>query len=141
MEPDVFGMAKGRDWFFYIADVAAISTAVPNVATPLQIDADSDFYWVATSYQADIAAATLTEATNVVPLVRLQMQDTGTGRFFQNAPMALGAIAGDGKRPYRLPRPRRFGKNATININWTNAVAAGTTYRIQLVLHGYKIYT
>jgi hypothetical protein len=58
-----------------------------------------------------------------------------------NTPIPITALAGDGKRPYRLARPRVFLANATIQIGYTSYVAPGTTYTdVQLVLHGYKVY-
>ena len=138
--PAYMGRDTQHDYFEYVVTVPSISTVLPNVSTPLQIENDSDFYWIASTYQADIAAAALTEATNIIPLVDLEMQDTGSGRNFQNAPIPLTCIAGDGKRPFRLIRPRRFGANTTINMKWSNQVAAGTAYRIRFVLCGYKIY-
>lgn len=138
--PAYMGRDTQHDYFEYVVTVAAISSVAPNASTPLQIENDSDFYWIASTYQADIAAAALTEATNLIPLVDLEMQDTGSGRNFQNAPIPLTCIAGDGKRPFRLIRPRRFGANTVINMKWTNQVAAATTYRIRFVLCGYKIY-
>jgi hypothetical protein len=139
-EPNYFGRDTQKDYFFYVVDVPPLSTVIPNQSTPLVIDNDADFFWIASTYQADIAAAALTEDTNVLPLVNLELQDTGSGRNFMNAPVRLTNIAGDGKRPYRLIRPRRFGANTTIGMKWTNKVAAGTEYRIQFVFHGYKIY-
>jgi hypothetical protein len=138
--PAYMGRDTQHDYFEYVVTVPAISTLIPNVSTPLQIENDSDFFWIASTYQADIAAAPLTEATNLIPLVDLEMQDTGSGRNFQNAPLPLTTIAGDGKRPFRLIRPRRFGANTVINMKWTNQVAAGTAYRIRFVLCGYKLY-
>lgn len=142
-EPNYFGRDTQKDYFFYSVQVPSIDSTTGPVSTPLNIDNDADFYWIASTYQAWItpaAPAALTEATNVIPLVYVELQDTGSGRYFQARPIPLPAIAGDGKRPYRLIRPRRFGANTTINMKWTNIVTAGTTYRIEFVLHGYKIY-
>jgi hypothetical protein len=137
---EYFGRDTQRDYFFYVVNVATLSVALPQVSTPLQIENDSDFFWIASSYQANLAGATLTEDSNIIPLISLEMQDTGSGRYFQNAPVPLTAIAGDGKRPYRLIRPRRFGANTTINMKWTNNVVGATVYTFAFVLHGYKIY-
>lgn len=128
------------DFFWYATTPAAISTVAPNAQSLIQIDADSQFAWIATSYQASIAAAALTESTNVIPLVTVNIQDGGSGKYLSNAPLPLGAIAGDGKRPYRLIGPRIFQPSATVNFNWVNAVAAGTSYAITLILHGVKLY-
>jgi hypothetical protein len=137
---EYFGRDTQRDYFWYVVNIAVISVALPQVSTPLQIENDSDFFWIASTYQANLAGATLTEDSNIIPLVSLEMQDTGSGRYFQNAPVPITTIAGDGKRPYRLIRPRRFGANTTINMKWTNNVVGATVYTLSFVLHGYKIY-
>lgn len=132
---------QGRtDYFWYQTTPAALSSVAPAAQSIIQIDADSQFALLAFSYQASIAAAALTEATNVIPLVTVNIADGGSGKYLMNGPIPLGAIAGDGKRPYRLIGPRIFQPNSTINFNWASFVAAGTSYAIVLVLHGAKLY-
>ena len=59
-----------------------------------------------------------------------------------NAPQIIPAIMGDGKRPYRLVRPRVFMANASIQLSFNGGLmAAGTLYNISVTLHGYKVYT
>lgn len=134
------GNFNNMDFFWYRAPSFTISSVLTPVTNNIQIDASADFLWIATSYQASIAGALLTESTNVIPLISLQISDTGSGKFMSNLPIPLAAFAGDGKRPYRLVKPRIFGKNATIGLNWTSFVVAGTTYTIDFVMHGYKVY-
>jgi hypothetical protein len=129
-----------EDYFWYANRVTGLSSAATTGTGIINIDADSDFYCVAFSYQADIGAALVTESTNIIPLVTLQINDTGSGKSLSNIPLPLGTMAGDGKRPYRLVRPRVFLSNATIQLNWTSYVVVGTTYNITFVLHGYKVY-
>lgn len=140
--PQVFNPREnGSDYFWYSHQiVTGLQSTAPNGAAIINIDADSDFYCVALSYQANIAAAALTEDTNVIPLINLQITDTGSGKSLMNTPLPIGAFMGDGKRPYRLARPRVFMRNATIQLAFTSFVAAGTIYQIQVVFHGYKIY-
>ena len=132
---------QGRtDYFWYATSPAALSSVAPSQQSLIQIDADSQFALLAFSYQASIAAAALTEGTNVIPLVTVSIADGGSGKYLMNAPIPLAAIAGDGKNPYRLIGPRVFQPNSTINFNWASFVAAGTSYAITLVLHGVKLY-
>lgn len=132
----------GTDYFWYShTPISTLASTAPVATAFINLDADSDFYCVALSYQASIADAVLTESSNVLPLVRLQITDTGSGKSLMNTPMPLTAMAGDGKRPYRLVRPRVFLANATIQLAFASYVAAGTTYSdLQVVLHGYKVY-
>ena len=130
----------GSDYFWYAARITGLSSAAPTGSAIISLDSDSDFYCIATSYQADIAGAALTESGNLIPLVNVQVTDTGSGKALMNTPIPIGALAGDGKRPYRLARPRVFLANATLQLAFTSYVAAGTTYNITFVLHGYKVY-
>jgi hypothetical protein len=129
-----------KDFFFYGNRVTGLSSVAPTATGIIQIDADADFYCVALTYQADIAGAALTEATNVIPLVNLLVTDSGSGKSFSNIALPIAAYLGDGKRPYRLIRPRVFGATSSIQLAYTAFVAAGTTYNITLVMHGYKRY-
>ena len=133
-----------EDYFFYAATVSGLASTAPSATSLINIDADADFLCTALSYQAVITAAGLgnlvTEATNVIPVVTLQISDTGSGKSMMNQPVPLGSIAGDGKRPYRLPRPRVFQSNATIQLSWLAYVVAGTTYQINFVMPGIKRY-
>ncbi len=139
--PQVLNPRDGNaDYFWYATRITGLSSVAPNGTSILNMDADSDFWCVAFSYQADIAVATLTEATNVVPLVNLQINDTGSGKSLSNTPVSLTTMAGDGKHPYRLLRPRVFLSNASVQFNWTSYVVAGTTYNISFTLHGIKVY-
>lgn len=130
----------GTDLFFYGGRVTGLSSAAPNGSIIINLDADSNFLCVAMSYQADIAVAALTESTNLIPLVNVQITDTGSGRAMMNTPVPITTIMGDGKRPYRLPRPRLFFSNSTISFAFTAYVVAGTTYNISVAMHGFKQY-
>lgn len=140
MNKDFNPRTNDEDYFWYANTVTGISSVAPTATGIINLDADSDFYCVALSYYADIAGAVQTDSSRVIPLVNLLITDTASGKALSNAPLPIGAIMGDGTRPYRFVRPRVFMSNATIQLNYTSFVAAGTTYRIQTVLHGYKVY-
>ena len=143
VNPQAFNPREnGSDYFWYTHTAISTLSSVATTATALiNLDADSDFYCVALSYQVSIADAALTESTNVIPLVRVLITDTGSGKALMNTPISLAALSGDGKRPYRFVRPRVFLSNATIQLGFTSYVVVGTTYSdLQLVFHGYKVY-
>lgn len=129
-----------KDFFWYSARITGLASTAPTGTSLINIDADADFYCVALSYQADIAGAVQTESSWVIPLVNLLITDAGSGKALMNNPVPMASFFGDGKRPYRLIRPRVFAASATIQLNYTSYVAAGTTYNITTVLHGYKAY-
>jgi hypothetical protein len=119
-----------------------VSALAPSTSAPSQIniDAGTDFYWVATTYQADIGEAAQTESSIVIPLVTVIITDTGSQRQLMNAAVPITTIAGPGERPYRLILPRLFRANSIITFNWTSYVTSGTTYgNIYLIMHGFRL--
>lgn len=136
---DIFDpMQNGMDVVFYTTLVQGLASTSPNGTSSIQIDAGVDFYWIATTYQADITGTAQTESSTVVPLVTLLINDTGSRKNLQNQATPLASMAGPGERPYRLLKPRLFRASSTINFTWASYVAAGTTYtNIYLTLHGF----
>lgn len=119
-----------------------VSALAPGASLPSQIniDAGTDFYWVATTYQADVGEAAQTESSIVIPLVTVIITDTGSQRQLMNAAVPITTIAGPGERPYRLILPRLFRANSIITFNWTSYVTSGTTYgNIYLIMHGFRL--
>jgi hypothetical protein len=139
--PNIFDpRTDGSDYYWYVVNnpTGTAFAAGVTVNGSIQIDNGTDFYWIATSYQADIAGGALTESGNLIPLVTMLINDTGTSRNLMNNAIPLPAIAGDGKRPYRLVRPRLFRANSVINFTFAN-YSAGTTYTdLYVTLHGYR---
>lgn len=131
--------AQMRDFFVYDIDFAALA---PNGTAngQIQIQADSDFELQQLAHFSDIAAATETESSRVLPLVTIQITDTGTGRQMFNAPVPIPALFGDGRIPFVLPTTKMFSRNASVSFVLSNYDAAAT-YNIRLQLIGAKIFT
>jgi hypothetical protein len=130
--------ALRRDFFVYTVfsdDLAA--GAADNKA--IQIQADSDFELQKLTFFADIAGAAQTESSRVLPLITVQLTDTGTGRQLFNAPIAIPALFGDGRIPFILPTTKLFSKNSSVTVALSNFSAA-TTYDLRLFLIGSKIF-
>lgn len=128
-----------RDFFVYTIffdDLAA--NAAANGA--IQIQSDSDFELQKLTMFADIAGAVQTASSRVLPLVTLQITDTGTGRQLFNAPVAVPALFGDGQIPFILPTTKLFSRNASVTFAVSNFSAA-TTYDLRLFLIGSKVFT
>jgi hypothetical protein len=125
------------DYTFYQTLVSGLANGT-STPTQINIDAGTDFYWTATTYQADINGAAVTESSIVIPLVTVIITDTGSQRQLMNAAVPLPCIAGPGERPYRLILPRLFRANSIITFNWAN-YSAGTTYNIYAILHGFRL--
>lgn len=136
---DPYVVPGPRDFYSYTAPILALAAGATAPAT-IAIEADSFFYMNAMSYQADVAAGALTESTNIIPLVTLTILDTGSGRQLMAQPVPMGAIMGDGKRPFRLPKPRRFAPTSQIILTAVNYSAA-TAYNLRITISGFKVYS
>ena len=127
-----------KDFFIYGIDfpsIAAGATATDNI----QIQADADFEVQKLTQTSDIAGATQTESTKVVPLITVLIVDAGSGRQIMNVAVAIPSLFGDGRIPFILPTPRIFAARSNITFTLVNFSAA-TTYRIRLSLIGTKLF-
>lgn len=136
------GPTKRRDFFVYTVAFTGGAVVLAGAAaqSAIQIQSDSDFELTKFTMFADIALAAETEATRVLPLVTLQITDTGTGRQLFSSPVPIPAIMGDGRIPFILPVPKIFSANASVAIQVANFSAA-TDYGLRLCLIGAKIFT
>lgn len=128
-----------RDFYTYGINFLALAAgATANGA--IAVEADSEFEVQKLAMFADIAAAVQTASTRVLPLVTIQITDTGTGRPMFSIPLPIPAIFGDGQIPFLLPTTKVFTKRASIAVAVVNFSAA-TTYNLRVVLIGSKIFT
>lgn len=124
------------DWYVYNVEflaLAALGQATANVA----VEADANFILVKLSGFADIAAAPQTYNARVVPLVSLQITDTGSGRNLLNGNTAWSNIVGWGEIPYILPIRRKWKANSTIRVQVTSFDPA-SIYNLRLSFSGIK---
>jgi len=127
-----------RDFYIYEAEALAIAPA-GSANDIINIEADSDFILQKFAYQADIAAAAYVLNTTPIPLITIQLIDSGSGRQLMQNPIPVSSFMGNGQLPFILPNPRKFLRNSTIQVAFTNFDAA-VTYNIRLAFIGYKIY-
>jgi len=128
-----------RDFYSYTQRVAMAGTIGNTQGATYQIEADSYFYMNALSYQADVALAALTHATNVIPLVTIVIFDSGSGRQLMANPVPINCVAAEvGGNPFRLPKPRRFAPTSQITVTFVNYSA--NAYNISLCFSGFKVY-
>lgn len=134
------GKRANRFWFTYqTPNIASIANGAATTNAIL-FDNDSAFEWTKLTVFADLAGAAQTSSGIVVPLVTLQIQNTGAGTYYSNAAVPLGAYAGNFGLPYVLPAPQIISPAATLQFTWAN-YSAGTTYtNLTVQLHGWKIY-
>jgi hypothetical protein len=138
----VFAPQKGNcDFFIYPAYAATVTHAAAAVPVNVQISADSDFYWTASTFLADISAAAFLQNTMPLPLITVQITDNGSNRNLFNQAVPLPAIAGTGQLPYRLVHPRLFTRSTTFTVTFQNYDAAVNYTNVYLLMHGFKVYT
>jgi len=127
-----------KDFFAYELDFSGL-VAGEAATGNINIQADSAFQLQKLTYFADIAAAPQTDSSRVLPLVMLQMTDTGSGRNLFSTAVPIPSIFGTGNLPFILPAPKEFSAKATISVVVSNFSAA-TTYNLRLTLIGQKVF-
>lgn len=131
-----------RDWYAYSATFLSLTFAT-QATQNIAIEADSDFWLTAISYQAFVDDSdVLTVNTNVVPPVTLQLTDSGSSRNLFAAPVSINTLCGDGREPHRLIHPRLFRRTSNIQVavvNFGSASDASLDY-LQIVFEGFKVY-
>lgn len=149
LPPNIFDpRLNGADWYTYAVDAGnspapsggGQNLAAAGVSNPnLQIDAGTDFYLIALSMQAQVSGAGgVEDSTNPIPLVTMQLNDSGSQRNLFSMPIPMGAIVGEGRRPYRLIRPRIFRANSVLAFTFTSFEPTDAYAHIYLLLHGYR---
>lgn len=129
-----------RDLYTYEEDFAeADLVAGQTLNGSIEIQADSDFVWTKGAYFATVAGGAQTNDSRVVPLVSLQLIDTGSGRNLMETATPVPSVFGTGELPFVLPVPRLFFARSTIQVQVTNFSAA-TDYGLRLSFIGYKAY-
>lgn len=132
---------EGRRMFYIYQtpNIASIAAAASTTNT-IQFDIDSVFCWMRTNVFVDIAGAVQTPSSLVVPLVTLQVTDTGSGTNFFNNPIPIGSIAGSGQLPFVLTTPQFVQPAASLQFAYANFSAATTYANLRLQLIGFKVY-
>lgn len=127
-----------RAFYTYTFNFAALAPSASATITQ-NVQSDADFDWLKGLYQADIAAAAVTDSSRVIPLVNVLILDTASGYQLSNAAIPIETTFGTGLTPFILPAAYRFKRAGTISITLSNYSAA-TTYNIRLCLSGVKSY-
>jgi hypothetical protein len=129
----------GSDYFFYDTSVASIA---PGVSAPaqIQIDAGTDFLWLASTFFCDVGGDYPVNSELINPLITCSILDTGATKTLMNQPVPLASIASPtASFPYRLIRPRLFRANSVINFTFTSYDGNAVTYsNLHFTLHGIR---
>ena len=127
-----------KDFYVYQEDFSALANGTSATGN-INIQADSDFVLQKITYFADIAAAAQTDSTRVIPLITMQVTDSGSGRNLFESPVAVPSLFGTGELPFILPTPKLFSARSTITITVANFDAAAT-YNLRFSFIGYKAF-
>ena len=128
-----------RDYFVYAVTSASLApTVTANLS--LQISADSDFWWTGLTCFTANANASQNYSTRLLPLMTMQITDTGSGRQLFNTPIPIPALTGDGAHVNRLIHPRFFAASSTVQVQLVNFDAAVTYVNTFLAFVGFKIF-
>lgn len=141
MNVDAQRYVEGRR-FYYIYQTPNIATLNNGASSTnvIQFDIDSVFCWMRTTLFVDLAGVAITSSAQIVPLVTMQVTDTGSGTNFFNNPVPLPSIAGNAQLPYVLPTPQFIQPAASLQFAFTNYSAATVYNNVRIQLQGFKIY-
>lgn len=125
---------------FYVHTVTSLAlVAGATDAITVNIEADAHFLLQKMSYMADITAAGQTDSSRVLPLVTMQITDTGSGRQMFDDFVPIPALMGTGAIPFILPTPHKFVANSTFTVQLINYDAANP-YNLRLAFAGVKVW-
>lgn len=125
---------RAKDPFVYAIDFTPATLSVTTNGA-LTISGDADFCLI-----AQVRTAFATDNTTVVaaPGATVNIQDAGTGRFWNNTPVQIDNWFGTAQLPFVYAKPKLLLANSTLTI----AVAdlTGISRNIRLAFHGFKIF-
>ena len=118
------------DTFYYSANWDLGASAI-NVPAQIQIDADADFVIMYSILSAYSAPGTLIAK----PDYKITFMDTGSGRNFQNLPVAVANVFGSAELPFSWPEPKMLTAASTLNLQLTNNTTQAS--KVQATLGGF----
>jgi len=132
---------RGIVFQYQTPNVATLNHGASSGAQNIQFDNNSTFLWLRATFSCDISAAEFTVSSQPVPLITLNITDTGNGMSFMNGPIPVYEIAGlSGSLPYILPTPQFIQPNASYSFQFANYDAAVNYTNVRYQLHGYRIF-
>lgn len=126
------------DFFVYQVDVSNLLANTSQSAS-FTIQQEADFVLTKLAVSADVAGAPQTFSDQVIPLVSLMINDTGSGRNLMTTAVPLPCLFGSSGLPFILPRQRIFVGSSVVNLTLTNYSAA-TAYNLKLSFVGEKAF-
>lgn len=125
------------DFFVYTVPFGNLAASA-NAVVSIQIQADSDFLWLKSSYYGILHGAADPQPDSTIIPMLLQITDTGSGRQLFSAPTPWEDIAGFKGLPYVLPIPRIFLANSSVQFTLTNMDGASEYDNLFFTMQGAK---
>jgi hypothetical protein len=128
-----------QDFFIYQALFGSFTTNAVAQAN-IQIQSDSDFEWIESTFYGNMRGATAPFLDNALIPVNIQMVDSGSSRQLFSAAIPLTTFAGTGKQPFILPVSRLFKAYSNIQLSASSFDGTNTYDNVSLNMIGRKLF-
>ena len=123
-------------------DYAFASVSIPSNSSgsvSIVIDSDADFEMDSLVYFAFPTSdpSPQTAANRYIPIISINIQDTGTSEFIFSQQIPLDTVCGTAGFPGKLRKPRVFASRSNVTLYYTSTQASDVT--LSVVLRGRKL--
>lgn len=124
------------DVFTYSAQFAF--TSATTLPVNINIQADSDFIIMQSTYFVNVAAASQERSTQALFNGTVLITDTGSGRQLMDTSIAVDSMFGNGQFPYIWPNAKMLASKSTLQVQVTQLES--TTQTLYLNFQGIKVF-
>jgi len=133
------GTKEAKLFYSYSLDSGTLSAGASG-SDAVTIESDSNFVLTKMAFFAsDGAGAAQEHDTRIIPLVRIQLRDTGSGRNLLDGTQPIVNLFGTGEIPFILPIQQIIRANSVLRADFTSFEAAEDR-QVELSLIGFKLY-
>lgn len=138
---DQLGAFTG-EFFVYGIEITGITGAAPTGTKTIQTQTDADFLFMGATYSFILSTDdTVTNATQEVPDLTLQIMDSGTGKNLFFTPTQIQCIASNNANlPFWLPLPRTIGAGSSLTFTIASTKTFAGSYAFTFNMLGAKKY-
>jgi hypothetical protein len=128
-----------RQPYIYSFSISSIANGASSTVN-VNIESNSPFVWEKTAYFCDIAGAVQTDSSRVIPLITVQLVDSGSARQLYDRAQPFAIFSGEQGLPALMPQPYVFQPNSNVNGTFTNYSNATTYANVYLSMIGYRVF-
>lgn len=131
---------RAKDFFVWSVDWEGATPLAAATTAPrtFQVDADASALLVAVNGTVTDAGL-FTLPVGATP-IKLEIRDTGSGRYFQNVAVMWDNLVGTAQLPGFLPFPKFVPRSSSVNVSAQNLDAANA-WDVHLSFLGFKVFT